>query len=105
VRLCATTLPTRVRSPRRGQRARVAVPGKDTVFVMTPKDQRELGPPRISLPRGAVGDSGEIDWDCPCIRSMTEGPCGQMFKNAFECFVRSETTPKVCGATRRATRE
>lgn len=39
-------------------------------------------------------ETGEINWDCPCIAGMTKPPCGEMFKEAFSCFVYSETEPK-----------
>eukprot|EP00039_Didymoeca_costata_P019822 m.339079 g.339079 ORF g.339079 m.339079 type:complete len:137 (+) comp18652_c0_seq1:113-523(+) len=43
---------------------------------------------------GAVGPDGQIDWDCPCLQGMTEGPCGEAFKEAFSCFVYSKEEPK-----------
>lgn len=39
-------------------------------------------------------DTGEINWDCPCLRSALEPPCGDAFKVAFACFVKSKTEPK-----------
>lgn len=42
----------------------------------------------------AVGPDGEIDWDCPCLQGATEGPCGEGFKTAFQCFVYSKEEPK-----------
>ncbi|CAG8440079.1 7208_t:CDS:2 [Ambispora gerdemannii] len=39
-------------------------------------------------------DTGEIDWDCPCLGGMTNGPCGEQFKAAFSCFVYSTVEPK-----------
>ncbi len=38
--------------------------------------------------------TGEINWDCPCIAGMTKPPCGEFFKEAFSCFVYSQTEPK-----------
>lgn len=38
--------------------------------------------------------TGEIDWDCPCLKGATEPPCGEFFKAAFECFVKSTSEPK-----------
>eukprot|EP01135_Chromosphaera_perkinsii_P011273 Nk52_evm54s2367 gene=Nk52_evmTU54s2367 len=43
---------------------------------------------------GAVGPDGEIDWDCPCLKGMVDGPCGMDFREAFSCFVHSESEPK-----------
>lgn len=39
-------------------------------------------------------ETGEINWDCPCLGGMAHGPCGEEFKVAFSCFVYSETEPK-----------
>lgn len=38
--------------------------------------------------------TGEINWDCPCLGGMADGPCGEEFKQAFSCFVFSEAEPK-----------
>lgn len=39
-------------------------------------------------------DTGEINWDCPCLGGMADGPCGEEFKAAFSCFVYSTSEPK-----------
>ncbi|CAG8116342.1 unnamed protein product [Penicillium olsonii] len=39
-------------------------------------------------------ETGEINWDCPCLGGMAHGPCGEDFKGAFSCFVYSEEEPK-----------
>lgn len=39
-------------------------------------------------------ETGEINWDCPCLGGMAHGPCGEDFKTAFSCFVFSEEEPK-----------
>lgn len=39
-------------------------------------------------------ETGEINWDCPCLGGMAHGPCGEQFKEAFSCFVHSEDEPK-----------
>ncbi|GAA5869853.1 hypothetical protein JCM16303_001819 [Sporobolomyces ruberrimus] len=39
-------------------------------------------------------ETGEINWDCPCLGGMADGPCGEDFKQAFSCFVYSEAEPK-----------
>lgn len=39
-------------------------------------------------------DTGEINWDCPCLGGMAHGPCGEEFKAAFSCFVFSKEEPK-----------
>ncbi|RSL65259.1 Mitochondrial intermembrane space import and assembly protein 40 [Fusarium duplospermum] len=39
-------------------------------------------------------ETGEINWDCPCLGGMAHGPCGEEFKTAFSCFVFSNEEPK-----------
>ncbi|CAO3640081.1 unnamed protein product [Cunninghamella echinulata] len=39
-------------------------------------------------------ETGEINWDCPCLGGMAQGPCGEQFKAAFSCFVYSDAEPK-----------
>ena len=39
-------------------------------------------------------ETGEINWDCPCLGGMAHGPCGEEFKAAFSCFVYSKEDPK-----------
>ncbi len=39
-------------------------------------------------------ETGEINWDCPCLGGMAHGPCGDEFKAAFSCFVHSKADPK-----------
>jgi intermembrane space import and assembly protein 40 len=39
-------------------------------------------------------ETGEINWDCPCLGGMAHGPCGEEFKMAFSCFVYSKEEPK-----------
>lgn len=39
-------------------------------------------------------ETGEINWDCPCLGGMAHGPCGEEFKSAFSCFIYSEAEPK-----------
>ncbi|KAI9314254.1 hypothetical protein BX666DRAFT_1971778 [Dichotomocladium elegans] len=39
-------------------------------------------------------ETGEINWDCPCLGGMANGPCGEQFKAAFSCFVYSNAEPK-----------
>ncbi|GAA5915951.1 hypothetical protein JCM5296_002216 [Sporobolomyces johnsonii] len=61
-------------------------------------------PSAESTPEPATSDSsqaaafnpetGEINWDCPCLGGMADGPCGPEFKAAFSCFVYSEAEPK-----------
>ncbi|KAJ2080462.1 Oxidoreductase [Coemansia sp. RSA 988] len=39
-------------------------------------------------------ETGEINWDCPCLGGMAQGTCGEEFKAAFSCFVHSNEEPK-----------
>lgn len=39
-------------------------------------------------------ETGEINWDCPCLGGMAHGPCGENFRAAFSCFVFSQAEPK-----------
>ncbi|RAL12813.1 coiled-coil-helix-coiled-coil-helix domain-containing protein [Aspergillus homomorphus CBS 101889] len=39
-------------------------------------------------------ETGEINWDCPCLGGMAHGPCGEDFRAAFSCFVFSTEEPK-----------
>jgi intermembrane space import and assembly protein 40 len=39
-------------------------------------------------------ETGEINWDCPCLGGMAHGPCGPQFREAFSCFIYSEAEPK-----------
>ncbi|ORY62713.1 hypothetical protein BCR35DRAFT_308944 [Leucosporidium creatinivorum] len=38
--------------------------------------------------------TGEINWACPCLGGMADGPCGEEFKAAFSCFIYSEEEVK-----------
>ncbi|XP_006892192.1 PREDICTED: mitochondrial intermembrane space import and assembly protein 40-like [Elephantulus edwardii] len=35
---------------------------------------------------GLILPNGDINWNCPCLRRMASGPCGEQFKSAFSCF-------------------
>jgi intermembrane space import and assembly protein 40 len=39
-------------------------------------------------------ETGEINWDCPCLGGMAHGPCGPQFREAFSCFIYSDAEPK-----------
>jgi len=57
-----------------------------------------LDPSQLEEEAGQQGalnpETGEINWDCPCLGGMADGPCGDEFKAAFSCFVYSEADPK-----------
>ncbi|PNY24980.1 Intermembrane space import and assembly protein 40 [Tolypocladium capitatum] len=58
----------------------------------------EASPPALEEEAGHEGafnpETGEINWDCPCLGGMAHGPCGEEFKTAFSCFVYSTEEPK-----------
>ncbi|OLY82368.1 Mitochondrial intermembrane space import and assembly protein 40 [Smittium mucronatum] len=46
-------------------------------------------------PQGAYNpETGEINWDCPCLDGMAHGTCGEEFKAAFSCFIYSNEEEK-----------
>jgi intermembrane space import and assembly protein 40 len=64
----------------------------------TPTDGSEGGMGGLEEEAGQQGafnpETGEINWDCPCLGGMADGPCGDEFKAAFSCFVYSQEEPK-----------
>ncbi|KAK0226023.1 hypothetical protein IW262DRAFT_1457264 [Armillaria fumosa] len=71
-----------------------AVMQKETENPLTPPAEE----PQSESSGGGGGaynpETGEINWDCPCLGGMAHGPCGQEFRDAFSCFVHSEDEPK-----------
>ncbi|KAF1942256.1 hypothetical protein EJ02DRAFT_376074 [Clathrospora elynae] len=63
-----------------------------------PSDGAEGGIEGLEEEAGQQGafnpETGEINWDCPCLGGMADGPCGEQFKEAFSCFVFSTEEPK-----------
>ena len=39
---------------------------------------------------GAILPNGEINWDCPCLGNLPNGPCGPNFREAFSCWVENK---------------
>ncbi|KAF8633348.1 hypothetical protein AX17_004520 [Amanita inopinata Kibby_2008] len=64
----------------------------------TEDSAKSEGDPDNSTSGGSGGafnpETGEINWDCPCLGGMAHGPCGPEFREAFSCFVYSEADPK-----------
>ncbi|KAB5576307.1 mitochondrial intermembrane space import and assembly protein [Coniochaeta sp. 2T2.1] len=64
----------------------------------TPEPSHPGSPEALEEEAGQQGafnpETGEINWDCPCLGGMAHGPCGEDFKAAFSCFVFSEAEPK-----------
>jgi intermembrane space import and assembly protein 40 len=40
--------------------------------------------------------TGTINWQCTCMGNNPIGPCGELFKEAFKCFVKYQKTPEKC---------
>lgn len=40
--------------------------------------------------------TGEINWECPCMGNNPKGPCGELFKVAFKCFIKNQDNPNTC---------
>ncbi|KAI8083463.1 hypothetical protein BDF21DRAFT_360109 [Thamnidium elegans] len=60
-----------------------------------PEESKEKSTQEEEEPASAFNpETGEINWDCPCLGGMAQGPCGEEFKAAFSCFVFSEAEPK-----------
>ena len=34
--------------------------------------------------------NGEINWDCPCLGNLPNGPCGPAFREAFSCWAENK---------------
>lgn len=72
-------------------------PLQEATAVATPTDS-EKSPEQLEEEAGQQGafnpETGEINWDCPCLGGMAHGPCGEEFKSAFSCFVYSNEEPK-----------
>ncbi|KAI5195051.1 hypothetical protein AUEXF2481DRAFT_37184 [Aureobasidium subglaciale EXF-2481] len=67
--------------------------------VPEPEDGAAAGSPQdLEEEAGQQGafneETGEINWDCPCLGGMAHGPCGEQFREAFSCFVFSKEEPK-----------
>ena len=41
-------------------------------------------------------ETGEINFDCECLKDYTKGPCINLFKEAFTCFVKNQGDPEKC---------
>ncbi|ORY35462.1 hypothetical protein BCR39DRAFT_509853 [Naematelia encephala] len=66
-----------------------------SVAKKTPQIVKEKEEESSDASQGAFNEeTGEINWECPCLGGMAHGPCGEDFKAAFSCFVFSEAEPK-----------
>lgn len=84
-------LPTKPLRPPRSPGDTPGTPGHDG-------DDATSGAEALEAEAGQEGafnpETGEINWDCPCLGGMAHGPCGDEFKAAFSCFVFSTEEPK-----------
>ncbi|GJJ06555.1 hypothetical protein Clacol_000747 [Clathrus columnatus] len=70
-------------------------PSSDTLPTPSGQDEESEGEGEESQGSSAFNpETGEINWDCPCLGGMAHGPCGLQFREAFSCFVFSEQEPK-----------
>ncbi|GAA5877610.1 hypothetical protein JCM3774_005357 [Rhodotorula dairenensis] len=75
---------------------------KEVSNLASTDESKEKEESAATSPEGAASsqqaafnpETGEINWDCPCLGGMADGPCGEEFKAAFSCFVYSEAEPK-----------
>lgn len=45
----------------------------------------------MNIVTGAVLPDGTINWDCPCLGNLPNGPCGPAFRDAFSCWVENKS--------------
>jgi intermembrane space import and assembly protein 40 len=83
------------------QKTKAVEPATPTAPTATDASQATLesgSPEALEEEAGQQGafnpETGEINWDCPCLGGMADGPCGEEFKSAFSCFVYSTEEPK-----------
>ncbi len=75
-------------------------PGKDEIIFLTKEDYKEPSEVELNYDKedeqqmGLIRPDGEINWNCPCLQGMADGPCGDEFKKSFSCFHYSEADPK-----------
>lgn len=71
---------------------------KSAGAVAASPEEAEKTPEQLEEEAGQQGafnpETGEINFDCPCLGGMAHGPCGEEFKAAFSCFVYSDQEPK-----------
>lgn len=73
-------------------------PARSDLTATATLGDEEKSPEQLEEEAGQQGafnpETGEINWDCPCLGGMAHGPCGEEFKAAFSCFVYSNEEPK-----------
>ncbi|KAF9543821.1 Oxidoreductase [Mortierella hygrophila] len=68
--------------------------GKDTLHFLEPSPSTSTSSIPSNQSAAYDPETGEFNWDCPCLGGMAQGPCGDTFKEAFSCFVLSEAETK-----------
>ncbi|KAF9100381.1 Oxidoreductase [Mortierella sp. GBA35] len=79
--------------------------GKDVIMFLEPSEATTPSPSSSTSSSASSSspsdqsaafnpETGEINWDCPCLGGMAQPPCGDAFKEAFSCFVFSTSEPK-----------
>lgn len=78
--------------------ASASAPSDIDASAAVPEPAGPGGPEELEQEAGQQGafneETGEINWDCPCLGGMAHGPCGEQFREAFSCFVFSKDEPK-----------
>lgn len=54
--------------------------GKDVIMWVTQRETRR-----------------KIDWDCPCLQGVKDGPCGTVIIESMKCFEEAETEQQSMG--------
>ncbi|PYH48786.1 coiled-coil-helix-coiled-coil-helix domain-containing protein [Aspergillus saccharolyticus JOP 1030-1] len=82
----------------REQKAPTPAPSAAPAAPQPPAETTQIDPAELEEQAGHEAafneETGEINWDCPCLGGMAHGPCGEDFKAAFSCFVFSTEEPK-----------
>lgn len=80
------------------QQQQTPPPPTDKAAAVASPEDAEKTPEQLEEEAGQQGafnpETGEINFDCPCLGGMAHGPCGEEFKAAFSCFVYSDQEPK-----------
>lgn len=77
-------------SPKSAPTSPIATPDAEPAAVGSPGELEQE-----AEQQGAFNEeTGEINWDCPCLGGMAHGVCGEQFRAAFSCFVYSKEEPK-----------
>lgn len=89
---------TQARSQAQAQASAPAQSSAPAAAELEPSAPSDGSPEQLEQEAGQQGafneETGEINWDCPCLGGMAHGPCGEQFREAFSCFVFSKDEPK-----------